>query len=105
LLNEHDVTAILSANNVLAQGALAELKHRRLRIPNKISLAAYDDVPWMSLVQPGITTVDQHTVDIGRSSAQLLLARIRDELPARRRIVRVTPRLVIRGSTGPAPRN
>jgi DNA-binding LacI/PurR family transcriptional regulator len=104
LLDGHEVTAILSANNVLAQGALAELKRRRLRIPNKISLAAYDDVPWMSLVQPGITTIDQHTVDLGRSCAQLLLARIRDELPARRRIVRVAPRLVVRGSTGPAPR-
>jgi LacI family transcriptional regulator len=104
LLNEHQVTAIISANNVLAQGALAELKDRRLKIPRQISLAAYDDVPWMSLVEPALTTVDQHTVELGRSCARLLLARIREELPARRRIVRVAPRLIIRGSTGPAPR-
>ncbi|TDD27084.1 LacI family transcriptional regulator [Kribbella turkmenica] len=104
LLNEHEVTAIISANNVLAQGALAELKDRRLRIPRQISLAAYDDVPWMSLVQPALTTVDQHTVELGRSCARLLLARIRGDLPARRRIVRVPARLIVRGSTGPAPR-
>jgi LacI family transcriptional regulator len=104
LLNGHQVTAIISANNVLAQGALAELKDRRLKIPRQISLAAYDDVPWMSLVEPALTTVDQHTVELGRSCARLLLARIREELPARRRIVRVAPRLIIRGSTGPAPR-
>ena len=104
LLNEHDVTAIISANNVLAQGALAELKVRRLKIPKQLSLAAYDDLPWMSLVQPALTTVDQHTVDLGRRCAQLLLARIRDELPARRRIIRVAPRLIVRGSTGPAPK-
>jgi LacI family transcriptional regulator len=104
LLNEHEVTAIISANNVLAQGALAELKDRRLKIPRQISLAAYDDVPWMSLVQPALTTVDQHTVELGRSCARLLLARIRGELPAKRRIVRVAPRLMVRGSTGPAPR-
>ncbi|HEY0474145.1 MAG TPA: LacI family DNA-binding transcriptional regulator [Kribbella sp.] len=104
LLNGHQVTAIISANNVLAQGALAELKDRRLKIPRQISLAAYDDVPWMSLVEPTLTTVDQHTVELGRSCARLLLARIREELPARRRIVRVAPRLIIRGSTGPAPR-
>ncbi|WP_344114226.1 LacI family DNA-binding transcriptional regulator [Kribbella alba] len=97
-------TAIISANNVLAQGALAELKDRRLKIPRQISLAAYDDVPWMSLVEPALTTVDQHTVELGRSCARLLLARIREELPTRRRIVRVAPRLIIRGSTGPAPR-
>jgi DNA-binding LacI/PurR family transcriptional regulator len=104
LLNQHKVTAILSANNVLAQGALAELKDRRLRIPQRISLAAYDDMPWMSLVQPALTTVDQHTVELGRTCASLLLSRIRDELPPKRRIVRVAPRLVVRGSTGPAAR-
>ncbi|WP_041289746.1 LacI family DNA-binding transcriptional regulator [Kribbella flavida] len=103
LLNEQDVTAVISANNVLAQGALAEIKERRLKVPRQLSLAAYDDVPWMSLVQPALTTVDQHTVELGRNCARLLLARIRGELPARRRILRVAPRLVVRGSTGPAP--
>ncbi|GAB2614554.1 LacI family DNA-binding transcriptional regulator [Kribbella endophytica] len=104
LLNEQHVTAIISANNLLAQGALAELKERRTKVPREISLAAYDDVPWMSLVQPALTTVDQHTVDLGRNCARLLLARIRGELPARRRIVRVAPQLIVRGSTGPAPK-
>ncbi|HEY3558226.1 MAG TPA: LacI family DNA-binding transcriptional regulator [Kribbella sp.] len=104
LLNKHEVTAIISANNVLAQGALAELKDRRLKIPRQISLAAYDDVPWMSLVQPALTTVDQSTVEMGRSCARLLLARIRGELPARRRLVKVPARLIVRGSTGPVPR-
>jgi LacI family transcriptional regulator len=103
LLNEQHVTAIISANNVLAQGALAEIKERRLEVPRQLSLAAYDDVPWMSLVQPALTTVDQHTVDLGRAGARLLLSRIRGELPARRRIVRVAPRMIVRGSTGPAP--
>ncbi|MFI7060662.1 LacI family DNA-binding transcriptional regulator [Kribbella sp. NPDC050124] len=103
LLNDHEVTAIISANNVLAQGALAELKDRRLKIPRQLSVAAYDDVPWMSLVQPALTTVDQHTVELGRNCARLLLARIRGDLPAKRRIVRVPPRLIVRGSTGPAP--
>nr|WP_184802085.1 LacI family DNA-binding transcriptional regulator [Kribbella italica] len=102
LLDSLDMTAIVAANNVLAQGALAEIKRRRWKIPRRISLAAYDDVPWMSLVAPALTTVDQHTVELGRNCARLLLARIRGELPARRRIVRVAPRLIVRGSTGPA---
>lgn len=102
LLDSLAVTAIIAANNVLAQGALAEIKRRRLKVPRRLSLAAYDDVPWMSLVEPGLTTVDQHTVELGRNCARLLLARIRGELPARRKIVRIAPRLVVRGSTGPA---
>jgi LacI family transcriptional regulator len=105
LLDSRPVTAIVSANNMLAEGALTELKRRRWRIPQRISLAAYDDVPWMSLVQPALTTVDQHAIEMGRGCARLLIARIREQLPTRRRVVRVRPTLVVRGSTGPPPRS
>jgi LacI family transcriptional regulator len=101
LLDTTELTALFCANNVLAQGALSVLQHRRVRIPRQLSLASYDDVPWMSLVHPAMTTVDQHSVEMGRTCARLVLARIRDELPARRRIVRVPPQLVLRGSTAP----
>jgi LacI family transcriptional regulator len=104
LLDSTDVTAVVSANNVLADGALTELQHRGIAVGSEISLAAYDDVPWMSLVHPALTTVDQHTVEMGRTCARLVLARIRGELPDKRRLVRVPPDLVVRGSTGPAPR-
>ena len=103
LLDSTELTALFCANNVLAQGALAMLQQRRLRIPSRISLASYDDVPWMSLVHPAVTTVDQHSVEMGRTCARLVLARIREELPARRRVVHVPPQLVVRGSTA-APR-
>jgi LacI family transcriptional regulator len=101
VLDTTELTALFCANNVLAQGALSVLQHRRVRIPRQLSLASYDDVPWMSLVHPAMTTVDQHSVEMGRTCARLVLARIRDELPARRRIVRVPPQLVLRGSTAP----
>ena len=45
-----------------------------------------------------------YAVEMGRSCARLLLARIRGELPAKRRIVKVPARLIVRGSTGPARR-
>ena len=104
LLDSTDVTAIISANNVLADGALTELQHRGIAVGTEISLAAYDDVPWMALVHPALTTVDQHTVEMGRTCARLVLSRLRGDLPAKRRLVRVPPDLVVRGSTGPAPR-
>jgi LacI family transcriptional regulator len=100
LLDTTQMTALFCANNVLAQGALSVLQQRRVKIPRQLSLVSYDDVPWMSLVHPAMTTVDQHSVEMGRTCARLVL--IRDELPARRRrIVRVPPELVLRASTGP----
>jgi len=71
-----DVTALFAANNVLAQGAFEELQHRGVQLPKEMSLVAYDDVPWMSMVRPAITTVSQHTFDLGRRCAEVLLARL-----------------------------
>ncbi len=97
-----EVTAVFAANNVLAQGALEEIQHRRMRIPLRLSLAAYDDVPWMSMVRPAITTVTQHTVEFGRRCAEVLLERLSGGGPERARTIRVEPELLVRGSTGPA---
>lgn len=100
-----DVTALFAANNVLAQGAFAEFQRRGLRLPDQLSIAAYDDVPWMSLVRPAITTVSQHTFDLGRRCADVLLARLSGEYAedGPPRLVRVEPALFVRGSTGQAP--
>jgi LacI family transcriptional regulator len=69
-----------------------------------VSLVAFDDVPWMSMVSPGITTVDQHTDALGRTSAQLVVERISGAAQAQPAIRYVEPSIVLRGSTGPPPR-
>lgn len=99
-----DVTALFAANNLLAEGAFRALRQRGLRVPDDVSLVAFDDVPWMSMVSPGITTVDQHTDDLGRTCAQLVLDRIAGTAPDRPTIRYAEPSLVIRGSTAPPHR-
>jgi LacI family transcriptional regulator len=99
LLEEQQPTAIFAANNVLAEQAWRVLRERRLSIPRDISLVAFDDVPWMGMVQPTITAVAQPTFEMGRRAALLLLRRLED--PTCGRTVEVLePRLVTRGSTG-----
>ena len=92
-------TAIFAANNQLAEQAWHVLRRRKLSIPRDISLVAFDDVPWMGMVQPAITAVAQPTFEMGRRAALLLLRRLED--PTCGRTVEVlAPRLVMRGSTG-----
>jgi LacI family transcriptional regulator len=96
-----DVTALFAANNMLAEGAFQALQARGVRIPQDLSLVAFDDVPWMSMVSPGITTVDQHTDALGRACAQLVVDRIAGTAPARTTVRYVEPSVVMRGSTAP----
>ena len=99
LLDEGEPTAIFAANNQLAEQAWRVLRKRRLAIPRDISLVAFDDVPWMGMVQPAITAVAQPTFEMGRRAALLLLRRLED--PTCGRTVEVLePQLVLRGSTG-----
>jgi DNA-binding LacI/PurR family transcriptional regulator len=99
LLDEQQPTAIFAANNQLAEQAWHVLRRRKLSIPRDISLVAFDDVPWMGMVQPAITAVAQPTFEMGRRAALLLLRRLED--PTCGRTVEVLePRLVTRGSTG-----
>jgi LacI family transcriptional regulator len=96
-----DVTALFAANNRLAEGAFQALQQGGHRIPEDVSLVAFDDVPWMSMVSPGITTVDQHTDDLGQACAQLVVDRIAGA-PAGQTTVRyIQPSIVVRGSTAP----
>ena len=93
-------TAIFAANNMLAERAWRVIRRRGLRLAADISLVGFDDVPWMEMVDPGITTVAQPTIEIGRWAASLLLRRAED--PTRMpRVERLEPKLVVRASTGP----
>jgi LacI family transcriptional regulator len=99
LLDNERPTAIFAANNLLAEQAWRVLRTRGLQIPRDVSLVAFDDVPWMEMVQPPLTAVRQPTFEMGRRAALLLLRRLED--PTCGRTVEVLqPELVIRGSTG-----
>ncbi|PJF46812.1 MAG: LacI family transcriptional regulator [Chloroflexi bacterium] len=90
-------TAIFTGNNLITLGALKAIQERRLRIPDDIAVAGLDEMPWMSLLAPGITVAAQPIHEMGRLAMHMLLERIAgDRQPLRE--VKLAPRLVIRSS-------
>jgi LacI family transcriptional regulator, galactose operon repressor len=100
LLDERAPTAIFAASNTLAEQVWRVLRRRGLVMPGDVSIVGFDDSPWMEMVEPGITVVEQPTLELGRTAARLLLRRLRGptHVPA---VEILQPRLVVRGSTGP----
>jgi len=95
-------TALIAINDLLALGALRAAADLNLHIPTDLSLVSYDDIPMAKYQVPRLTTVSKDAARSGREAVKLLLARLRD--PDRpRQEIRVSPRLIIRESTGPAP--
>lgn len=104
LLDIERPTALFAANNLLTEQAWRVLRRRGLRLPQDVSLVGFDDLPWMEMVEPGITAVLQPTTELGRRAARLLLRRIAD--PLREPTVEVLqPSLILRGSTGAVSAN
>ena len=96
-------TAVFAANNVLAEAVWRAASELNFPIPERLSLVAFDDVAWMSLVTPGVTSVAQDPVALGEAAISQLVERIQaPHAPVR--TVLLSASLVSRGSTAPPPR-
>lgn len=94
-------TAIFAANNILAEATLIALDQSGLRVPRDMSVVAFDDEPWMSMIEPPLTTVRQPIADMARGAAELVLRRLREGREERPSTVVFGTELVVRGSVAP----
>jgi DNA-binding LacI/PurR family transcriptional regulator len=93
-------TALICVNDVMAVGALRELRARGLRVPEDVSVTGFDNVTLAQFAVPALTTVHIPREQIGRTICACLM---RDDVAREQEFV-VEPELVVRDSTGPAPR-
>ncbi len=98
LLSLHNPpTALFLGNNLLTIGALKAIHERKLRIPHEIAIGAFDEMDWMFVMNPALTVVSQPVYEMGKTAAELLLARMNDvDRPVREVMLR--PHLKIRQS-------
>ena len=72
LVSGLDYTAIVCANDRLALGAIKALHQSGLQCPENISVTGFNDLPFLNLIPPGLTTIRIQQFDVGRLSAELL---------------------------------
>jgi DNA-binding LacI/PurR family transcriptional regulator len=99
LIGEFAPTAIVATSDVHAVAALQTLSAHGVDVPGAVSVIGFDDAPIANLV--GLTTVRQPLEDKGRTAAKILLDLIAGR--PRRRSIKATE-LIVRTTTGPAPR-
>ncbi len=69
-------TAIFAGSNRLLFGALFALRERGMRVPDDVSVVAFDDAEWLSIWNPPITTVDLAEDEMAHVAVGLLQRRI-----------------------------
>lgn len=101
LLSSHPrPTAVFVANDLAAIAVLEVLDTEGLRVPQDMSVAGYDNTAMAASHRLGLTTVDQPRHDMGRMAAELVLTKIEQDRTTVSHVV-LSPKLVVRGSTGP----
>lgn len=95
-------TAVATANDLTAIGALRAARDKGLRVPEDISVTGCDDIEMADIVNPPLTTLR-----ISRKQyAQMLFAALRleeDDVNRPGQVYRLPMKMVVRQSTGPAP--
>ena len=97
-------TAVFCANDDMAMGVLRVAHEMGLSIPSDLSVAGFDDVPVARQSWPLLTTIRQPTQSMAELAGRLLINRIRGLEPMEEDRV-LQSELVIRDSTGPAPKS
>jgi len=98
LVRDQRTTALVGANDLLALGCYDTIRSMGLRCPADLSITGYNDMPFVDLVSPGLTTVRVQHQELGAEAARLLLRKLEEpKSPVVERIHR--PTLVIRQST------
>ena len=75
-------TAIIAFNDLMALGAMKQLKNMGLRLPQDMAIIGCDNQFFCSYTDPALTTVDLHPEELGSSAVrELLTARDRAHVP------------------------
>ena len=103
LLEIPKLSAVFVANDQMALGLLRRLHEAGREVPRDLSVVGFDDIPEAAYFTPPLTTVRQDFAELGRRCLHILLGRIEGETAPTRAVV--APELVVRDSTGAAPRS
>ena len=71
-----DTTAIAAGNDLLALGALDYMREAGIDCPKQVSLTGFNDMPFIDLVDPALTTIRAPQHEMGKAAAEMLLTAI-----------------------------
>jgi LacI family transcriptional regulator len=95
-------TAIFASNDDMAAGVLMAAHEMGVRVPERLSVAGFDDTYVARTVWPRLTTIHQPTYDLAYTATDLLIQLL--QTGAQPKSVRLAHRLICRTSTALARR-
>ena len=91
---------VFSASAYGILGALQILKENGIKVPEEVALVGFSNEPFTSFTDPSLSTVEQHSMRIGNTAAEIFLEEVSDTVKKfiPQKIV-LKPELIIRQSS------
>jgi DNA-binding LacI/PurR family transcriptional regulator len=102
-LLEGGCTAIVTASDMMALGAIRAARTRGLKVPDDVSVVGFDDSTLIAFTDPPLTTIRQPVTAMGQAAVRALLEEV-GGTPAPHSEFVFLPELVVRGSTAAGPK-
>lgn len=89
-----------STSDFSALGVLEVATDKGVAVPEKLGICGYSNEPFTEITSPSITTVDQYSIDMGKTMANLYFQEMEVlEVDITPKIVSIKPKLIVRRST------
>jgi LacI family transcriptional regulator len=95
-------TAVFAHADLMAVGALEEMRSRGLCCPEDLSIVGYDDAPLVNHISPSLTTIALPGAEIGRRAGEMVLEMLA-EPEATPQSIRLPAELISRDSSAAPP--
>lgn len=69
----HFASAYIADNDIIAFGAIKALKESGIRIPEDISIIGFDDMPFCTMIEPKLTTINVDKNALGQLAVENLI--------------------------------
>jgi LacI family transcriptional regulator len=93
------VDGILSIDNTTGVVALHKALKRAIKVPNALSIIGFSDENVLPFTDPKLSTISQHATDIGKTSVNLLLERIKLGNQKTPKTKTIRTKLILRNTT------
>jgi LacI family transcriptional regulator len=89
-----------STSDFSALGVLEVATKMGLKVPEELGICGYSNEAFTEITSPSITTIDQYSVSMGKTIANLYFQEIESsEKDNNPKIVSIKPKLIVRSST------
>lgn len=99
LTKNKKIDGIIAIDNTTGVIALQKALKLNINVPKNLSIIGFSDENVLQFTDPKLSTVSQHTLDIGKASVEMLIDKLNNKSSVQNTTKTIKAKLILRGTT------